>query len=150
MGFSGIGLAVSAAVLLPNLPLILVPPRSRIPEAPVPAYLAWTERLGQMLCLSVPAITAAGQIAPLWGVPLTLSVLGYWLLWARYVRQRTPAALFGGVWGVPVPLAVLPVAAFVCAALLLGNLWIGVSAAVLASGHIPVSLRRARALGASE
>lgn len=149
MGFSWIGLAVSAAVLLPNLLLIVLPPPSRIPEAHVPAYLAWTERLGQMLCLSVPAITAAGQITPLWSVLLALSVLGYWLLWARYVRQRTPAALFGGLWGVPVPMAILPVAAFMFAALLLGNLWIGVSAAVLASGHIPVSLRRARALGPS-
>lgn len=147
MGFCWIGLAVSAAVLLPNLLLLVVPPRSRIPEAQVPAYLAWTERLGQILCLSLPAITASGQVTPLWGVPMILSVLGYWLLWVRYVRQRTPAALFGGLWGVPVPMAVLPVAAFTFAALLLGNPWVGVAAAVLAGGHIPVSVRRARALG---
>ncbi len=75
-----------------------------------------------------------------------VSVFGYWLLWGRYARLRTPAALFGPVRGIPVPMAILPVAAFLSCAMLLSNPWITVAAVVLASGHIPVSLLRARAL----
>lgn len=146
MGFSALGLAVSLAVLLPNLLLLVLPPRAPLPDARIPALLQGTERLGQALCLTVPAITVAGQVSPVWILPLLTAVIGYWLLWVRYAVQRTPQALFGPVWRVPVPMAVLPVAAFLCAALLLGNPWIGAAALVLGCGHIPASLRRARAL----
>ncbi|MCW2287623.1 hypothetical protein EDF60_1461 [Leucobacter luti] len=149
MGFSWLGLAVSGSIMLPNLLLLVLPPRPPVPTVSVSAPLSWTERLGQALCVAVSVCTVPGSIALGWGVVLGVSVLGYWLLWARYVRHRTPFALFGRVWGVPVPMAVLPVIAFLSTGLFLGAFWICAAAVVLAIGHIPVSLQRARALSRS-
>lgn len=144
MGFSALGLAVSLAVLLPNLLLLALPPSSPLPTAESPKLLIWIERLGQALCLALPSLTGSGSIAPVWAVLLGLALSGYWGLWIRYATLRTIRALYGSVCGMPVPMAILPVLAFLSYALMCGNPWIGVGAAVLAIGHIPMSLLRAR------
>lgn len=149
VGFSIIGLAVSVAVLLPNLLLVVFPPRPSLPTLHVPAALRWAERAGQALCLTLPALTAPGAITPGWAAPTGAAVFGYWMLWMRYLRRRSPASLFGDLRGVPVPMALLPVSAFLSCALLLGNPWIAAAAALLAIGHIPASMLRARSIDAS-
>lgn len=146
MGFSALGLAVSIAVLSPNLLLLLLPPHTPIPTVDSPRPMAWIERLGQALCLTVPAFTAGISVTPLWGFPLVAAMLGYWALWARYFVMRTPDALFMSVLGVPVPMAILPVCAFLACGLMLGNPFAVAASVVLAAGHVPMSLLRARAI----
>jgi len=144
-------LVVSAVVLLPNLLLLALPPRTPLPRPRVPALWTGAERAGQALCLVVPAITSPGAVAPWWSLVVVLAVAGYLALWAHYVRtDRQAAALFAPVWRVPVPMAILPVVAFVGTAAWLMNPWIAASAVVLGLGHIPSSLARARALAAAQ
>lgn len=145
VGFSPLGLIVSIAVLAPNLILLWRPPVTKPPETRVPSSLEWLERAGQALCLVVPAITLPGRITWWWAIPAVLAIGAYYGLWVRYLADgRRLALLYAPVWRVPVPMAILPVAAFLCAALWLGNLWIAAAAVVLAAGHIPVSLLTSR------
>ncbi|QEW02796.1 hypothetical protein [Microbacterium lushaniae] len=147
MGFSLWGLIVSAIVLLPNLLLVALPPRTPLPRPRVPVLWAAAERVGQALCLVVPAVTAPGGSAPGWSIVVVVAVVAYLALWGRYLRTgRQAAALFDPVWRVPVPMAILPVVAFAATAAWLLSPWIAASAALLAIGHIPSSLTRARAL----
>lgn len=148
MGFSPWGLLVGLAVLLPNLLLVWFPPRTPIPRVVIPWWMGGFERVGQALCLVVPAITAPGDLAWWWCGPVVAGLTGYYALWVRYVRTgRSASALYGPVWGVPVPMAVLPVLVFVAAAMWLRNPWLAVSAAVLAVGHVPAAMRIASGVG---
>ena len=66
MGFSPIGLAISVAVLTPNLLMLIFPPRDAQPVVRVPGPVSWLERAGQALCRVVPAITAPAAIVWPW------------------------------------------------------------------------------------
>jgi len=145
MGFSPLGLLVSALVLAPNLLLLRFPPRPALPSIRVPWPIAWAERAGQALCLVVPAITEPGPITWGWSVLVAAAIAAYLSLWGRYLATgRRPAALFGPALRIPVPMAVLPVVAFLATAAWLSNPWIALAAVVLAVGHIPSSLLVAR------
>lgn len=81
------------------------------------------------------------------GIVMGVLLLGYGSLWVRYlVRGREPELLYGRWGGVPVPLAVLPVLAVAACAGWSGSPWILAAAAILAAGHVPISLRIARSL----
>ncbi|WP_382304072.1 hypothetical protein [Herbiconiux sp. UC225_62] len=145
MGFSLLGLVVSAAVLAPNLLLLPFPPRDSLPDSTAPAPLTWVERAGQALCLVVPALTAPGPLIWWWLPLVALSLGGYYALWGRYLaRGRAAWDLYRPVWRMPVPMAVLPVVTFAATAAWLSNPWIAASAVVLAVGHLRVSLSIAR------
>lgn len=146
MEFFPAGLAVSVAVLAPNLLLLRYPPREPLPRVEAPAALRWLERAGQASCLVLPALSTPAIVAPWWIVPLVAALLGYYALWARYLfTGRAGSSLYW--WrGVPAPMAVLPVAVFATTAGWLGDPWIAVAAAVLAAGHIPIALLTARAV----
>lgn len=147
VGFSPLGFVVSVFVLAPTLLLAPFPPRGPAPPLQLPPALAWTERVGQALCVVVPAATAPGEIVWWWALPGIAALLGYHALWVRYLATgRRRAALYDTVWRVPVPMAVLPVVVFLATAGLLSNPSIAVAAVVLAAGHIPASLSAARAL----
>jgi len=137
---------VSIAVLAPNLLLLVAPPRTPLPSARIPGVLAWLERAGQALCLVVPAITEPGELQ-WWGLAVVVVALAvYYGLWMRYlVGGRDGAALYLPLWRIPVPMAIAPVVAFLGAAVWLSNPWIAGAAVVLAMGHIPASVRIARA-----
>ncbi|PVW06347.1 hypothetical protein DEA06_02105 [Microbacterium sp. Gd 4-13] len=147
MGFSPIGLLVAILVFAPSLLLLWLPPRDGLPSARLPVPLTVTERAGQALCLTVPAITEAGPPRWLWMVAVSAGLIAYYTLWARYLVQgRRSVALYGRVWKVPVPMAILPVVVFLATGAWLENPWISASALVLAAGHIPASLILARAV----
>ena len=146
MGFSLIGLAVVAAVFLPNLLLLPFPPRGERPVAPpAPLVFRILERVGQAACVAVPLFSAAAFDAAridVWFVLMLICIAGYELLWVRYlVGGRTYALLFGPVGVVPMPMALLPVLAFGFAAAWSHSIWIGAAAVVLAVGHLVVSWR---------
>ncbi|HSN34794.1 MAG TPA: hypothetical protein VLT34_00455 [Arthrobacter sp.] len=150
MGFSPIGLAISVAVLAPNLLMLVFPPRDAQPLVRVPGPVSWLERAGQALCLIVPAITAPAAIVWPWLAVVLAALTGYYALWGRYLtRGRTWSLLYLPLNIVPVPMAVLPVVVFSAAAGLLGNWWIALAAAILTAGHIPASVLAARSLRGS-
>lgn len=149
MEFSPYGLAFSLILLAPSLLLLWWPPRRPIPRVRVAWLLTTVERLGQPLSLVLPPFSAV--TAPLTpaqavlGVVTGVLLLGYGSLWARYLSKgREPELLYGRWGGVPVPLAVLPVLAVAACAGWLESPWILAAAAILAAGHLPISLRIAR------
>jgi hypothetical protein len=147
VGFSPWGLVIALAVLAPNLLLLRFPPRDGLPSARVPTVLVWVERVGQALCLVVPVITEPRVPRWWWTLLVAAALAGYYVLWGRYLfGGRRSAELYGPVWQVPVPMAILPVLVFLATAGWLGNVWIAVSALVLATGHIPASVIRARSM----
>lgn len=147
VSFSPFGLAVSLAVLAPNLLMIAFPPRDPAPSVLVPWPLTWLERAGQALCLVVPAITAAGELRWWWLAPAAVALATYYGLWGRYIASgREFATLYRPLWMVPVPMAILPVVVFLSAAVWLSNGWIAAAAVVLAAGHVPASALIARAI----
>ncbi len=118
-----------------------------MPVGRVPRPLAWLETAGQALCLTTAAVVAPGEMVALWVIPTGVAIAGYYALWARYLRGGRTAAPLYAPWGImPVPMAIVPVLAFLSAALWLSNLWLAVSALLLAAGHIPASALRARAV----
>lgn len=142
-----LGLVIGLAVLAPNLLLLWFAPRNPMPAPRIPVVLGWVERAGQALCLVVPAFTAPGALVGWWAAPAVAALVGYYLLWARYVfTGRDQAMLYRRWWVLPVPMAVLPVVVFLSAAGWLSNIWVAASAIVLAVGHIPASLMIARAI----
>ncbi|MFT4281613.1 hypothetical protein [Microbacterium sp.] len=151
MEFSPYGLAFSLVLLAPSLLLVRWPPRRPIPRVRVAWPLATAERSGQALTLALPPFSAVtAPLAPaqaVLGIVTGVLLLGYGSLWVRYlVRGREPELLYGRWGGVPVPLAVLPVLAVAACAGWSGSPWILAAAAILAAGHVPISLRIARSL----
>lgn len=161
MGFSLTGLLVSIAVLAPNLLLTIFPPDRPIPAVGVARVVTVCEGAGRVLCLTVPALTGSGWglgagvgapgLAVPAGVVLAVCLLGYWALWARYLRAgRRTSALFDTVLAIPVPMAVLPVTAFAATAALLASPAIAAATALLAIGHIPTAVLTSHALAATD
>ncbi|RKS86277.1 hypothetical protein DEU37_2643 [Microbacterium sp. AG790] len=147
MGFSPHGLVLSIALFAPSLLLVRFPPHPAPTSVGVPRSLVALERVGQVLCVTVPVITVGGDVRWWWALPVSLLVVAYGALWIRFVAGGCRLdLLFGPVWGIPVPMAVLPVAAFLAGSAWLANPWMAVAAVVLAAGHLPSSLFTARTL----
>lgn len=141
MGFSPLGFIVAIAVLAPNLSMLRFSPRPPLPRVHLPRPLGWLERVGQALCLVVPAITEPGATVWGWAIAALAALAAYYALWGRYLAGgRSAAALYQRLWVLPVPMAVLPVAVFLATAAWLSNGWIALAAVILAAGHIPAAV----------
>ncbi|MFN3601791.1 MAG: hypothetical protein ACK4UY_10430 [Dietzia sp.] len=134
------GLGLSLAVLAPTLLLVRFPPREPLPRSSAPRPVRWIERVGQALCLVVPALSASGTVVWWWSVPAIVGLVAYYALWARYLATGRHAASLYWWRRVPAPMAILPVVVFLASAGWLNSPWIAVAAVVLAVGHLPVSL----------
>lgn len=150
MTFSWTGLALALAVLLPNVLVVLRPPREGLrvlaSTGPVPGVV---ERIGQVGCLAAAVLWGHDRGADAWGWAMLAAVVAYDALWVRYLLGgRRASSLLDPVWGVPVPMAVLPVVAFGCGAAWSTSPWLAAATVVLAVGHLPNSLRTARMLRA--
>lgn len=143
MGFSLNGALIVAAILAPNLFLMIFPPR-RSPERDKGAGILFTflERLGQAGCFILPVISRDyfKQSVNAWFVIMTACIFAYWALWIRYAVKREFKLLFEPLLFIPVPMAVLPVAAFASAVVWGESPWLGIACAALAAGHITNSL----------
>ncbi|MEH6821715.1 MAG: hypothetical protein V7706_17395 [Dietzia psychralcaliphila] len=150
MGIHLAGLGLSLAVLAPTLLLVRLPPREPLPRSSVPGPVRWIERVGQALCLVVPALGASGTFLWWWSVPVSCGLVAYYALWARYLATGRHAASLYWWRRIPAPMAILPVVVFLAAAGWLNSPWVAVAAVVLAVGHLPVSLDAARSVNGGQ
>ena len=98
------------------------------------------------MCLTTAVVVAPGEMVAPWAIPTVAAIAAYYALWARYLLGgRMAATLYAPWWVVPVPMAIVPVLAFLGAALWLSNPWLAASALILAAGHVPASALRAQA-----
>lgn len=151
MGFSLIGLLITGIILLPNLLMILLPPKNapeKIKDAG--ALMTLIERVGQAACFLLPVfsrdyIETAGLNC--WFVLAALCVAAYDGLWIRYGVKRDFRLLFAPFLRIPIPMAVYPVLAFAFIAVWIQSVWLGAAAAVLAVGHFANSWVSYKSIG---
>jgi hypothetical protein len=151
MGFSVLGTIIAVITMLPSLTFFVFLPPVNKPHAPQksgPLPLTVLERIGQAACLIVLIISRDYFNTRKWDIWLTLCIvclLIYYGLWIRYVaRGRDYALLWKPLLFIPVPMAVFPAAVFIFAAIWGQSVWLGIAAALFASGHIPISLQNFR------
>jgi hypothetical protein len=142
-----LGGLVTLLVLLPNLLMIFLPPKS-LPAAAgkkssLTSVMEIVERAGQVSAFVIPffyslRVKSSLEIASLAGMILALSF--YYLNWGRYALQgRAFRLLFQPCLGIPVPLAISPVVYFLLAALLFHSWYLLAAAVVLGIGNIYIS-----------
>jgi hypothetical protein len=146
-------LIITAAVLLPNLLFLVLPPlNAKKYGTPADSFLLTTiERIGQVSCFALPVffpmafagtVVLAGWI--MIGITLGFSYAG----WIRFFSKgRDYALLFKPMAGIPVPLATSPVLCFLFASLVLGSVYQAAAAVVLGAGHIGISILELRRIG---
>jgi hypothetical protein len=140
-------LLITAAVLLPNLLFLVLPPLNvgayGKPADSVP--LTILERVGQVSSFVLPLffpLSASDTLATAAWIAMGLTLAFYFAGWLRFFwRGRDFALLFKPMLGIPVPMAVSPVLYFLLSSVVLGSIYQAIAAAVLGIGHITISAR---------
>lgn len=144
--FYPVSLLIPLIVLLPNLFFFRTKPNNIPSEAqgkenPVLASFEGIGRIGVFVLplFSSIHLSSPFEIGALIGMIISITL--YYLGWARYFRQnREFRLLLSPMSGIPVPLAVSPIIYFLLAAVVLHSPYMLVCTAILAAGHIPISL----------
>jgi hypothetical protein len=146
MHFYPASLLLTAAVLLPNLLFLALPPLNAERYGKPTDSLALTiiERAGQvssfLLPLFFPLSFAGTRTLAAWLV-MGISLAFYYAGWIRFLtRGRDYALLFAPMFGLPVPMAVSPVTYFLSASLVLGSVYQAIGSILLGVGHISISI----------
>jgi hypothetical protein len=149
-------LLITAAVLLPNLLFLVLPPMNARKYGKSSDSLALTivERAGQVSCFILPLffpLSFTGSLVIAAWVVMGVTLGFYYAGWTRFfVQGRDYSFLFKPMLQVPVPMAISPVIYFLFASLVLGSIYQAVAAAVLGVGHISISMHEYRRIKAAE
>ena len=141
---------ITAAVLLPNLLFLVLPPRNveRYSKSSDPLALTIVERAGQVSCFVLPLffpLSFAGSIVIVSWIVMGVSLGFYYAGWIRFFALgRDYALLFKPMLGLAVSMAISPIVYFLFASLVLGSIYQVIGAAVLGVGHISISVRESR------
>ena len=144
--FHPISIVIPILVLLPNL-LYFLKKAQNIPSPPIqePFLLVVLERLGLAGCLIIPVfypIKISGTMDILATVIAGQMLTVYYIGWIRFfIHNREYRFLYCPLFSVPVPLALSPVLYFLLSSAILHSLPLMISSLILASGHIPNSLK---------
>jgi hypothetical protein len=147
-------LLLTAAVLLPNLLLLPLPPRhaEKYGRSRDPLALTIIERMGQVSCFILPVffpLSFAGAWTLAGWILMAASLGFYYAGWARFLAgDRDYALLFAPMLGLPVPMAISPVIYFLSASLVLGSVYQAIGEALLGVGHIAISIHERRRIKA--
>ena len=143
-------LLITAAVLLPNLFLLAMPPLNarRYGKSSDSLPLTITERVGQVSCFVLPLffpLSLTGSLVITAWIVMGVTLGFYYAGWIRFFAlDRDYALLFKPMLGLPVPMAISPVIYFLFASLVLGSFYQAIGAAVLGVGHFSISVRESR------
>ena len=136
----------SILVLLPNLLVIIYPPKEAPtkdgPKSRLARAMEIVERIGQVGAFVLPFLYSIeiDEEAIFSLVIMLLALSFYYAGWARYLLGgRKYSLLFKPMLGFPLPMAVCPVIFFLSASFVLQSVFLGAAALVLAAGHIYIS-----------
>jgi hypothetical protein len=147
---------ITAAVLVPNLLFLVLPPSDAekygTPADSLP--FAILERVGQVssfiLPLLFPLSFSGTRMLVAW-IVMGVLLAFYYAGWIRYFRVgRGYALLYKPLLCVPVPMALSPVLYFLLSSVVLGSIWQAMGATILGVGHITVTMREYRRVAAKE
>lgn len=142
-----LGGLITLAVLLPNLLMLVLPPRE-VPSQPDSKDARYRmmeviERAGQAGVFLIPffyplPVLRAASVDAL--AVMVLALLFYYSAWARYVSKGNRyILLYAPFLGVPLPMAISPLVYFTAAAVFLSAWPLALAALVLAVGHLYIS-----------
>lgn len=140
MGFSITGLLIAIFIFIPNLLLIIYPPKN-VPDVLNDAGILFNvlERIGQVGCLLLLSTSKNNYqniSIDVWFVLMILCTIFYYSLWIRYVvKGQIFLLLFKPLIFLPIPMAIFPVLAFAFAALWGKSIYLGILVIFLALGH---------------
>lgn len=150
MAFSWTGLIMMLLIMLPSIAFALLFPPKNMPEKPGRPRMVFVilERVGQAGCVILSMFTELPIALSAWSALCLICLIVYYSLWIRYIAKGKDFKwLFAPFLGIPVPMAIFPVAAFGFAAVWGQSIWLGAASAVLATGHIAVSLNSYKSVG---
>jgi hypothetical protein len=139
-------LLITAAVLLPNLLFLAIPPMNveRYGKSSDPLALTMVERVGQVTCFLLPLffpVSFTGSFVIAAWIVMGVSLGFYYAGWIRFfVQGRDYLLLYKPMIGLLVPMAISPVSYFLVASLVLGSVYQAIAAIVLGVGHISISI----------
>ncbi|MNZ94644.1 hypothetical protein D3C78_1137580 [compost metagenome] len=145
MGFSLLGTAIAIVILLPSIIfLIKFPPGHAAEEASkLPKTFGALEKIGQAGCIISLVISKdffVMEQANFFTLLMIVCLVLYYALWIAYAMKGGDfSMMLKPLLFIPIPGAVLPVCAFVFAALWGQCWWLGISAIILAAGHCAIS-----------
>ena len=146
MHFYPSSLLVTAAVFLPNLLFLALPPLNvkKYGKSSDPLALTIVERAGQVSCFILPRffpLSFTGSLViTAWKV-MGASLGFYYAGWIRFfVQGRDYSLLYRPMIGLPVPMTISPVIYFLFASLVLGSVYQAIATVVLGVGHITISI----------
>lgn len=142
-----VSLLITAAVLLPNILFLALPPLNVSKYGKSADSLLFTilERIGQVGSFILPLffpLSFSGALVTIAWIVMGLALAFYIAGWVRFFLQgRDYALLFMPMLGVPIPMAISPVLYFMLASVVLGSVYQAVAAVVLGVGHITITAR---------
>ncbi|SDF47463.1 hypothetical protein SAMN04488542_11185 [Fontibacillus panacisegetis] len=145
MGFSIIGTIIAVVILLPSIIFFIkFPPRHAAEEkSKLPKIFELLEKIGQMGCIVSLVISKDFFLiekANYFTMLMVICIALYYALWIAYaIKDGEFSVMLKPLLFIPIPGAVLPVCAFVFAALWGQCIWLGASAIILAVGHCTIS-----------
>jgi hypothetical protein len=140
MGFSPTGLLLAVILLLPNILVLLLPPRN-LPVGLKDAGIIFTvlERIGQagmVITLILSKDNFQGRAFDIWEMLMIICIAAYYFLWLRYaVKGHDFTLLWKPFAFIPIPMAIFPAAAFGFAALWGKSRYLGAAVIAFALGH---------------
>ena len=153
-GFSWVGLAYLAMLMIPNILWAKRRPKNYDRYARNESrLLLLLERVGEALVSCVSLIFADFNPGPwtpwTWWLVASFALMAlYEVYWIRYFRsRRTMGDMYSSLLGIPVAGATLPVAAFFLLGVYGRNVPMLVSTVILGIGHIGIHLAHARESG---
>ena len=144
MGFSFVGTVLAILLLSPSI-LFFIKFPTHMPQnnKPVPKIFDILEKLGQAGCIISLIISRDFFLLSHFNIFMALMIsciILYYSLWIMTFKKGGDFSIMLRPFGfIPIPGAVLPVCAFVFAALWGKCLWLGASALFLAVGHCVVT-----------
>ncbi|MNI28475.1 hypothetical protein D3C73_822520 [compost metagenome] len=145
MGFSILGTVIAIAMLLPSMIIFTkFPPKHAVVEkSKLPKTFEILEKIGQAGCVASLVISKDYFVIEkinYFTLLMIICIALYYALWIAYaIRGGDFSIMLKPLLFIPLPGAVLPVCAFIFAALWGQCIWLGVSAIVLAAGHCTLS-----------
>lgn len=144
MGISLVGFFIAAIFMMPSIFFVTkFPPKNKPEGLKEPArLLILMERTGQIGCVFFLVFSNAYFKSAKFNLffwMMFLLIVLYYILWCYYLlRDCEYVILIKPILFVPIPGVLLSVFAIACCSFWIGNVYLGVSAAIFALGHIGI------------
>lgn len=150
-----LGGIIAVVILLPNLLVVLFPPKLKLANVSarvdgLSQVMNIFERVGQIGSFTIPffyQLKCSTILDTTMLIIMSSALILYYAGWIRYfVKGRNEGLFYKSMLGIPLPMAIMPIIYFISASVLLSSGWLLISAILLGAGHITVSWQHSRSI----